>query len=58
MELRRIHGVEDGLLVLLQVAVVGQRQALEDGEQAREVADEAARLATRELLFLVIFTAM
>ena len=41
--------VEHGLLVLLQVAVVRERQALERGEQAGEVADQAARLAAREL---------
>ena len=41
--------VEHRLLVLLQVAVVRQRQALERGEQAGEVADEPAGLAAGEL---------
>ena len=41
--------VEDRLLVFLQVAVVGERQALERGEQPGEVADQPAGLAAREL---------
>ena len=44
-----LDGVEERLLVLLQVAVVGQRQALQRGEEAREVADEAAGLAPGQL---------
>ena len=40
---------EDGCLVLLQVAVVGERQALDGREQAREPADRRARLAAGEL---------
>ena len=46
------HGVgcvEDWLLVLLHVLVVGQRDALHGGEQAHQVAVDAARLAAREL---------
>ena len=38
-----VDGVEDRLLVLLQVPVVGQRKALERGEQAGQVADRAGR---------------
>ena len=45
----RVDRVEDRLLVLLQVAVVRQRQALERGEQPGEVADQPAGLAAREL---------
>ena len=41
--------VEDRLLVLLQVAVVREREALERGEQAGQVADETPGLAAREL---------
>ena len=39
----------DGLLVLLQVAVVGERQALERGQQRREVADQPPGLAAGQL---------
>ena len=34
-----VQSVEDGLLVLLKVAVVGQRQPLEGRQQAGEIAD-------------------
>ncbi len=44
-----VDGVEDRLLVLLEVTVVGQGQALERREQAGEVADQAAGLPAREL---------
>ena len=47
--LQRVHGVEDRLLVLLQVPVVGQRQRLERGQQPGEVADQPAGLAPRQL---------
>ena len=47
--LEGVDGVEDRLLVLLQVAVVGQRQRLEGGQQPGEVADQAAGLAAGEL---------
>jgi hypothetical protein len=40
---------EDRLLVLLEVAVVGERQPLDDREQPGEAADRRARLAAREL---------
>ena len=42
-------GVEEALLVLLHVAVVGQRQALHDGQQTDQVAVYPARLPPREL---------
>ena len=41
--------VEDRLLVLLQIPGVGQRQTLEGGHEPRQIADEAASLATGEL---------
>ena len=44
-----VDGVEQRLLVLLEVAVVGERQALERGEQAGEVADEPTGLAPGQL---------
>ena len=44
-----VDRVEQRLLVLLEVAVVGERQALQRRQQAGEVADEAARLAAGEL---------
>ena len=47
--LEGLDRVEDRLLVLLQVAVVRERQRLERGEQAGEVADQTPRLAAREL---------
>ncbi len=46
---QRVDRVEHRLLVLLQVAVVGERQALERGQQRHEVADEAAGLAAGQL---------
>ena len=42
--LERFDRVEDGLLVLLQVAVVGQREPLERGQQPGEVADQPPAL--------------
>jgi hypothetical protein len=44
-----IDRVEERLLVLLEVAVVGEREPLQRDEQRRQVADEAARLAARQL---------
>src|ERR687893_2703676 len=44
-----IERVEETLLVLLEVLVVGERQRLEDGEQRDKVAVDAAGLATPEL---------
>ena len=40
---------EDGRLVLLQVAVVGERKALHRREQSGQAADRGARLAAHEL---------
>ena len=48
-EVDLVDRVEQTLLVLLQVAVVRQRQALERGEQAGEVADQAPGLAAGQL---------
>ena len=48
-QLQLLDRVEQRLLVLLQVAVVGQRQPLERGQQPGEVADQPAGLAAREL---------
>ena len=47
--LEGVDGVEDRLLVLLEVAVVGQRQRLERGQQPGQVADQPAGLAARQL---------
>ena len=44
-----VDRVEERLLVLLQVPVVGQRQALERGQQPGQVADQPAGLAAGEL---------
>ena len=44
-----VDRVEQRRLVLLQIAVVAERQALERRQQAREVADHPARLAPRQL---------
>ena len=46
---QRARRVEDRLLVFLEIAVVGERQALQHREQRHEVADRAARLAAHEL---------
>ena len=45
----RVERVEQRLLVLLQVAVVRERQRLERGEEAGEVADQPTRLAPGQL---------
>ena len=47
-ELDGVHGVKERLLVLLQIAIVGHRQAFDEREQAHEVANETRRLAARE----------
>ena len=44
-----VERVEERLLVFLEIAVVRERQTLERGEEAGEVADEPARLAAGEL---------
>ena len=44
-----VQGVEEGLLVLLQVPVVGERQALQGGQQAGQVADQPAGPAPGQL---------
>ena len=44
----RVDGVEQRLLVLLHVLVVGERQSLEGGEETGEVTDESACLAPCE----------
>ena len=44
-----VHAVEDALLVLLHILVVGQGDALEGGEEGDEVAVDAARLAADQL---------
>jgi hypothetical protein len=46
---QRVRGVEERLLVLLEVAVVSERQPLEQGEQRHEVAGDAAGLAAHQL---------
>ncbi len=45
----RVERVEQRLLVLLQIAVVRERQRLQRREEAGEVADEPAGLAPRQL---------
>ena len=48
-ELDRVDGVKDAFLVLLQILVVGERQALDRGEHGHEMADHAACLSAHEL---------
>ncbi len=48
-ELAGVERVEERRLVLLEVAVVGEGQALERRKEAGEVADEPSRLASHEL---------
>ena len=44
-----VHGVEQRLLVLLEISVVGEGQALQRGQEAGEVTDQAAGLAAGQL---------
>ena len=44
-----VYAIEDALLVLLHILVVGQRNALEGGEQGDEVAVDTTRLAADQL---------
>ena len=44
-----VDGVEERLLVLLEIAVVGERESLQDGQQRDQVADRAAALAAHQL---------
>ena len=48
-ELHRVDGVEDAFLVLLEILVVGERQALDRREHRHEMADDASCLAAYEL---------
>mmetsp|Transcript_252 Transcript_252/g.603 ORF Transcript_252/g.603 Transcript_252/m.603 type:complete len:441 (+) Transcript_252:107-1429(+) len=50
-----VERVEDGLLVLLHVAVVAKRHALHDGEERDEAAVDAAGLAAGELADVGVF---
>ena len=43
------HRINDGLLIFLQVAVIGQRLCLQRRQEASEVTDKAAGLAAGEL---------
>ena len=45
----RVERVEQRLLVFLEIAVVRERETLERREETGEMADQAARLAAREL---------
>ncbi len=45
----RVEGVEQRRLVLLQIAVVGQRQALDQHQQRLQAADHPGRLAANQL---------
>ncbi len=44
-----VEGVEEGLLVLLQIAVVRERKALERGEDAGQMPDQPPRLCAHQL---------
>ena len=48
-DVQGVYLVEDGLLVFLEIPVVGQGNSLENREQTGEISDEAPRLSTREL---------
>jgi len=54
-ELDGVDGIEEGFLVLLQVAVVGEGEALERGEHGDEVAEEAPGFAAGEFADVGIF---
>ena len=47
--LHSVHRIEDGLLILLHILVVGQGQTLQGGEQAHQVAVDTTGLATNQL---------
>ena len=49
LELERVDGVEDVLLVLLQVLVVGERQRVQHAVHGGEVPDQARGLRAQEL---------
>ena len=51
----RIDGIEQALFVFLQIAIVGHRQALEQGQQRNQIADNTAGFATREFGDVRIF---
>ena len=53
--LERIHGVEQRLLVLLVVLVVGERLAFHQHQQAGQVADDAPGLAAHQFGHVGIF---
>src|SRR3712207_8878970 len=44
-----VDGVEESLLVLLQVAVVGQWQTLDDGQRPQQMPEDTAALAPGQL---------
>ncbi len=49
------NGVEEGFLVLLQIAVVGQGQALDHGQKGHQVADGPAGLAPHKFRPVRVF---
>ena len=48
-EAHLVDGIEQWLLVLLEVAVVRQRESLQRRQQSREVADQSTRLSAGKL---------
>ena len=51
----RIKGVKNGFLILLHILIVGQRQALQHGESAHQIAVYPACLAPHQLCHIRVF---
>ena len=54
-QLQRVHGIKEPLLVLLEIAIVRHGESLERGQQADEISQQPAGLATGEFGDVRIF---
>lgn len=54
-ELEGVEGVEERFFVFLEVAIVGEREAFEGGEEGDEVAEQAAGFAAGDFADVGIF---
>lgn len=50
-----VDGIKNRFFVLLHIPVVGERQAFEEGEEGREISDEASAFASGEFGNVRIF---
>ena len=53
--MKRVERIEDRLLVLLHVFIIGKRQALHDRKQAHKIAVNSAGLSADELRHIRVF---